>query len=47
MPGLSGSPVVDSKGFLIGIMSQKYGLNEKLGSIEYPKRLIEAIRHEK
>ena len=46
-PGLSGSPVVDSKGFLIGIMSQKYGLNEKLGSIEYPKRLIEAIRHEK
>jgi len=47
MPGLSGSPVVDSQGLLVGIMSQKYGLNEKVGSVEYPKRLIEAIRHEK
>lgn len=43
-PGLSGSPVVDSGGRLIGIMSQKYGLNERLGSIQYPKRLIEAKR---
>jgi len=44
MPGLSGSPVVDSEGFLIGIMSQKYGLREKLGSVDYPKRFIETIR---
>ncbi len=42
MPGLSGSPVIDGRGYLIGIMSQKYGKLEKLGSIEYPKRLIEA-----
>jgi hypothetical protein len=41
-PGLSGSPVIDSNGFLIGIMSQKYGKLEKLGSIQYPKRIIEA-----
>ena len=41
-PGLSGAPVVDSEGFLIGIMSQKYGKLEKLGSIDYPKRIIEA-----
>ena len=41
-PGLSGSPVVDAHGHLIGIMSQKYGKLEKLGSIPYPKRIIEA-----
>lgn len=41
-PGLSGAPVIDSNGFLIGIMSQKYGKMERLGSIEYPKRIIEA-----
>jgi len=41
-PGLSGSPVIDSRGRLIGIMSQKYGKLEKLGSIQYPKRIIEA-----
>ena len=41
-PGLSGSPVIDAQGRLIGIMSQKYGKMEKLGSIEYPKRILEA-----
>ena len=41
MPGLSGSPVIDSRGRLIGIMSQKYGKMEKLGSIEYPRRILE------
>jgi hypothetical protein len=41
-PGLSGSPVIDAHGHLIGIMSQKYGKFEKLGSIQYPKRIIEA-----
>jgi len=40
MPGLSGAPVIDSHGYLIGIMSQKYGKMEKLGSIDYPKRMI-------
>ena len=29
MPGLNGSPVIDSNGCLIGIMSQKYGKLEK------------------
>jgi hypothetical protein len=41
-PGLSGAPVIDANGRLIGIMSQKYGKLEKLGSIHYPKRIIEA-----
>jgi len=44
-PGLSGSPVIDARGHVIGIMSQKYGKLEKLGSVEYPKRLIEARSH--
>lgn len=42
MPGLSGAPVIDSHGCLVGIMSQKYGKMEKLGSIQYPKRIIDA-----
>jgi len=42
MPGLSGAPVVDSDGLLIGIMSQKHGKLERLGSIEYPQQIIKA-----
>jgi len=36
VPGLSGSPVIDSKGYLIGIMSQKYGKMELISSTRYP-----------
>ena len=41
IPGLSGSPVIDSNGCLIGIMSKKYRKLEQLASIEYPKKTIE------
>ncbi|MFC1724742.1 HEAT repeat domain-containing protein [candidate division KSB1 bacterium] len=41
MPGLSGSPVIDSRGYVIGIMSQKYGKMEWLSSNEYPKKKLE------
>jgi hypothetical protein len=41
MPGLSGSPVIDSKGYLIGLMSQKAGKMERLSSLDYPRMLIE------
>jgi len=44
MPGLSGSPVIDSKGCLIGIMSKKYGKMEQLASIEYPMEIIEKYK---
>jgi hypothetical protein len=40
-PGLSGSPVIDSKGYLLGLMSQKAGKMERPSSLEYPKMLIE------
>ncbi len=40
-PGLSGSPVIDSKGYLLGLMSQKAGEMERLSSLDYPKMLIE------
>jgi len=42
MPGLSGSPVIDSNGRVIGIMSQKNGKLERLGSTEYPRRIVES-----
>ena len=41
IPGLSGAPVVDSEGYLIGIMSQKYGKMEKLSSTEYPVEYLD------
>jgi hypothetical protein len=41
MPGLSGSPVIDSKGYLLGLMSQKAGEMERPSSLDYPQMLIE------
>lgn len=41
MPGLSGSPVIDSNGDLIGIMSSKAGKLEKLSSLDYPRKVLE------
>lgn len=41
MPGLSGSPVIDSGGYLLGLMSQKAGKMERPSSIDYPKMLVE------
>jgi len=41
MPGLSGSPVIDANGCVIGIMSQKHGKLERLGSVDYPRKIVE------
>ena len=41
MPGLSGSPVIDSGGYLLGLMSQKAGKMERPSSTDYPKILIQ------
>jgi hypothetical protein len=40
IPGLSGAPVVDSNGRLIGLMSRKNGKMEQLASIEYPREVL-------
>lgn len=40
MPGLSGSPVIDSNGYLLGLMSQKADKMERPSSIDYPKDII-------
>jgi hypothetical protein len=40
MPGLSGSPVIDSEGYLIGLMSQKAGKLERPSAIDYPRGLL-------
>jgi hypothetical protein len=43
VPGLSGSPVVDSKGRLIGVMSQKAGEMQRLSSIAYPTDVLNKL----
>jgi hypothetical protein len=40
MPGLSGAPVIDSGGRVIGLMSQKAGKMERLSSIDYPQQVL-------
>jgi hypothetical protein len=40
MPGLSGSPVIDSNGYVIGLMSRKAGKLEQLASTEYPVEVL-------
>jgi hypothetical protein len=40
IPGLSGSPVIDSQGYLIGLMSRKAGKMERLSSTDYPRMII-------
>jgi len=42
IPGLSGAPVIDSDGRLIGLMSQKAGKNERLAGIEYARDILQA-----
>jgi len=42
IPGLSGAPVIDSDGRLIGLMSQKHGQMERLAGIEYAQEVLHA-----
>jgi len=46
MPGLSGAPVIDARGYVIGVMSQKAGTMQRLASIDYPQALLEDVRLE-
>jgi hypothetical protein len=40
VPGLSGAPVLDAQGYVIGIMSSKSGRLQRLGSIDYPRQVL-------
>jgi hypothetical protein len=40
MPGLSGSPVIDGQGRVIGLMSQKAGKHERVASLAYPQAIL-------
>ena len=42
IPGLSGSPVIDGKGYLIGLMSRGKGEIQRLSPVEYPRKLVKA-----
>jgi hypothetical protein len=42
MPGLSGCPVIDSNGNLIGILVQKAGKLQRPSSIEYPMKILKS-----
>jgi hypothetical protein len=46
IPGLSGSPVIDSKGYVIGLMSQKAGKLERVASLDYPREIIDYDKSE-
>ncbi|MHC4126692.1 MAG: S1 family peptidase [Planctomycetota bacterium] len=41
IPGLSGAPVIDARGYLIGMMSRGSGRNQRLASTDYPRGLLE------
>jgi hypothetical protein len=40
IPGLSGAPVIDADGYVVGLMSSKAGKMERLASVDYPSALI-------
>lgn len=40
VPGLSGSPVLDSQGDVIGLMSKKAGRMQRASAIDYPKAVL-------
>lgn len=42
VPGLSGSPVIDGKGYLIGVMSRGKGEIQRVSPVDYPRRLLKA-----
>ena len=47
IPGLSGAPVIDEKGYLVGIMSRGKGEIQRLSPVEYPRAFLEGRAHAK
>jgi|GEM_PF-1027686 len=44
VPGLSGSPVFDARGLVVGIMSSSYGKMQKAASTDYVKKILAQSR---
>jgi hypothetical protein len=40
IPGLSGAPVIDEKGYLVGLMSRGKGEIQRLSPVEYPREFL-------
>jgi hypothetical protein len=40
IPGLSGAPVIDARGYLIGMMSRGSGRIQRLSPVDYPRELL-------
>ena len=40
MPGLSGAPVIDARGYLIGMMSRGSGRIQRLSAVDYPREVL-------
>jgi hypothetical protein len=40
VPGLSGAPVIDAAGRVIGLMSQKAGKLERVSVLDYPRQIL-------
>lgn len=48
MPGLSGAPVIDARGHVVGMMSSGAGKLQRLAPIDYPRRMLDQeIREER
>jgi hypothetical protein len=43
VPGLSGSPVIDAYGYVIGLMSTKAGKLQRLAGVDYPQGLLDTV----
>jgi len=41
VPGLSGAPVVDSRGYVVGVMSRGSGKIQRLSSVDYVRSVLE------
>lgn len=44
VPGLSGAPVIDANGYVVGLMSSKAGKMERLASVDYPRAILKERR---
>jgi len=44
IPGLSGAPVIDAKGYVIGLMSAKAGSLQRVAPVSYARDVLAETR---